>query len=257
MLISFTGELEQTMFNRFCEAQNLRALFCDEKLPPELRELIPEYKRVFEGDIRGTLVNDMLAYDEHSNSGHTEVTWSERDLTPLSHSNYGLLQEWYATRVPNVELSKIRPEAFQRTIIARTGETFATASASARDSLVFYRSHNMERRYGRIHNIFSHTQRGEDNIQRSQTFFVVDPFECLPSHRRHAFQGLRGAGCDVAYNRLSQPAVLVTSEDIISHFVCGPYEDPEIEGALIFMLSLEKAGLLLSVNINFIHNTQE
>ncbi|KAG2745834.1 hypothetical protein P692DRAFT_20849864 [Suillus brevipes Sb2] len=206
------GELEQTMFNRFCEAQNLRALFCAEKLPSELRELIPEYKRVFEGDIRGTLVNDMLAYDEHFNSRYAEVTWSE--------------------------------QAFQHTYITRLGETFATASASARDSLVVYRSHNKERRYGRIHNIFSHTQRGEDNIQRSLTFFVVAPFDCLSS--RHAFQGLSYAGCDVAHNRLSQPAVLVTNEDIVSHFACGPYEDPKIKGDLIFMLSLEKARLLLS-----------
>jgi hypothetical protein len=133
------------MFNRFCEAQNLCALFCAEKLPSELRELIPEYKHAFEGDIRGTLVNDMLAYDEHFNSRHAEVTWSERDLTPLSPSIHRLLQEWYAIRVPNLELPKVQPEAFQRTYITRLGETFVTASASARDSLVVYQSHNKER----------------------------------------------------------------------------------------------------------------
>ncbi|EIW83734.1 hypothetical protein CONPUDRAFT_150798 [Coniophora puteana RWD-64-598 SS2] len=94
------GQLEQTMTERFCMAQNLRAIFSSAMLPEELAELIPEYERVFNSDIRGTLLNDMLAYTEYFEAEEEQETWQEKDLTPLTSSEYALLTDWLSQQTP-------------------------------------------------------------------------------------------------------------------------------------------------------------
>ena len=53
-----------TLLIRFCRRQNLRHLFSVVSLPPSLSRLIPSFLKRFSSDIRGTLLNDMLAQED-------------------------------------------------------------------------------------------------------------------------------------------------------------------------------------------------
>ncbi|VDB92079.1 unnamed protein product [Peniophora sp. CBMAI 1063] len=57
------GELESTMFHRITMQQRLRALVYDGGLRPDLQELEPIFERLLGKDNRGTMLNDILAFE--------------------------------------------------------------------------------------------------------------------------------------------------------------------------------------------------
>ncbi|KAI0054756.1 hypothetical protein BV25DRAFT_1922397 [Artomyces pyxidatus] len=56
------GELEKTMFERLCMGQKLRQIIQSNKLSKCLQRLAPVFDKAFQDDIRGTHLNDMLAF---------------------------------------------------------------------------------------------------------------------------------------------------------------------------------------------------
>jgi len=84
------GDLEKTMFTRFCMMQRLKSSLHDPNLPSEFEEFSALYRDTFEEtDARGTRITDALAFEEHSVFTHETST-----LQRLSPAVYSLLQRW-------------------------------------------------------------------------------------------------------------------------------------------------------------------
>lgn len=60
--IVISGQMEQTFMHETCSSANLTALFQDISLPEDIRkQILPELKKAFDSDNRGTRLNDDLA----------------------------------------------------------------------------------------------------------------------------------------------------------------------------------------------------
>ena len=53
-----TGEMEGTMFTRFCRMQNLRILFTERNLPLEAHPIIEAFERRYKINVKGTILHD-------------------------------------------------------------------------------------------------------------------------------------------------------------------------------------------------------
>jgi hypothetical protein len=95
------GELEPTMLRRFCQGQNLHALFSRPQIPHAIHKLVPVFEAAFKDGKRGTLFSDGLAFAQNNerdddNNDDDEAHSSRRTILDLSDDVYSLLQDWVA-----------------------------------------------------------------------------------------------------------------------------------------------------------------
>jgi hypothetical protein len=100
-----TGEMEMTFINDACRAANLPALLSSNRLPDTMTSLWPEYQKTFCSDIRGTRLNDSLAF---GSSGRLKVTY----LSSKPKGKFAELQKYFAkgiTTLTGIHHSGILP----------------------------------------------------------------------------------------------------------------------------------------------------
>jgi hypothetical protein len=216
------GEMEATMFDHFCMTQNLRMLFSMHRLPlTSAREIIVEYERTFNNDIRGTLRSDMLAFDESYESTEETTSWTDSDLCDLDDTSYKLLTEWVASNDRHVK--QVNGRAFFRMKIGRLGSVLQTKEASFRDSHIVFRKEVSNWSAGCIRQIFTHT-RMRSKKMITQTFFVVDAYTSL-SPEDAALDHYRDfpiGGGRLFYKRFEDVPRIMTSDDIKCQFAYTP-----------------------------------
>jgi hypothetical protein len=231
------------MLFQFCKGQNLRALLRPEQVPVVVHEFIDQYDRLFRHDIRGTRLNDSLAFDEMFRKKEEEVVWTNRDLTPLQNPVYHLLRNWIDARDSSVHT--VPRGAFLRNSITILGQKFQPAVSSIDDSHVIYRQSGDGTAAGSIQDIFSHTRTTVDGSTITQTFFVVRQYTPLTpadaqldSYRR--FPVVCGGLC---YKNFTEEPAVISSDQVVCHFVSSSLKDMSaIKKDCILVLPMDKVG---------------
>lgn len=231
------------MFNRFCMGQQLRILFESHQFPSELDGIIQDYERLYSTDIRGTFRNDTLAFNESFHTMHEEVSWEAWQLTRLPEPVVTLLKGWLDTHVDH-GLPSASSTAFIRKHIIRLGEKYETQGTSVANSQVYFRGKDHTMSAGSIHMIFSQSCQGVDGSVQARTFFVVLPYLALS--REHAlldnFRQFPITGGRLFYKKFGMP-ILLSSEDIMFHFVYSTQDLPGSAERCIHALPLDKVSL--------------
>jgi hypothetical protein len=241
------GEMEKTMFKRFCMGQNLRRLFSQQQVPDQLHPIIGEYEKAFTADIRGTFINDNLAFDEHFVQQEERVLWDTSKLPVLPKATRKLLHEWITVHDPQCITEGLVPSTgYIRTKIGRLGQTFQVHSASVGDSNILfdYSTDGHSWSAGSINSMFSHTRYGPGGLCKTQTFIVVHPY--APLSDDHALVDpfrqpeVCKAGGRLFYNRFGQSPSLIAVDDIHCHFAFTPIDLPTIDEEVINVLPLDR-----------------
>ena len=170
------GELEGTIFERFCEGQNLRAQFTTDDMKKNLPKIQRAFSAAFQNDARGTLLNDILAFEDgdtvkYSNTSRTMLLPSEQHILLLGYQTSG--------RVVNPTR-----HVFMQTSVQTQGMMFSTSKTSYGNSLVIYRhagdDSSVPWKAGKIVSIFMSKQPAGDNRPlMSGPFFVAENFRPL------------------------------------------------------------------------------
>jgi len=177
----FEGELESTLFEKFCRAQHLKALISTHALPSMLHELVEIYRDEFHKDIRGTRLSDALAHDEMFQQLPEEVSWTKHDLTPLHPTVACLLNDWLKENGGLLHHIPVSREGHRRSKVIRLGQRFTVTSESISDShVVFHRREGgASWEAGAIQDLFSHTRELADGSRVTQTFAVIAAYKSL------------------------------------------------------------------------------
>ncbi|KAL0957380.1 hypothetical protein HGRIS_001182 [Hohenbuehelia grisea] len=228
------------MFRSFCRVQNTRILFDEKLIPPALVEIIPLFKHHFETEIRGTRLNDELAFSDTFVKVQERVDWDPADSERLDGPTYAKLCDWLHSTVGAVP-GFIRRSVHFRTKIGRLGQHFHAAPSSISNSYVLFRAPGEDDLVaGRIERIFSHA-RGTDNEKMGQTFCLVRKFACLsPSQQAlDPFRRYSSVCGRLVSKSLLEDEVLVREEDIACHFAYLALDYPHI-GTCMLALPLDK-----------------
>lgn len=138
------------MLRQFCLAQNIRALI-SEDLPKSLSAVKDAFVTAFDDDRRGSLINDILAFEDCMTYKNTAT------YTRLDDELYGLFQNRSTSQFPD------RRVLMQQTCYHR-GVQYAVFTHSKADSYVIFGSWpSREWRAGRITDIFVQTHHSEDD----------------------------------------------------------------------------------------------
>lgn len=222
------------MLRQFTRSQNLRAFLQPENLPASIHGLLPAYHKVFNSDLRGTLLHDTLTYDENYDRKAEIMTWSQREEQRLKAEVYDLLMNWVNRFDVNNKRRRsaalkepCSARAFMRTQIKWLGQTFHTHAPAlfgvdkvVSNSLVIFPDGQGDGTWsaGRIRKIFSH--RHPNTSEYVRTFFVIEEYAPLrPSdipfdiYRRFPILGGR-----IFYNKFKGSLVLRSTDEILGHF---------------------------------------
>ncbi len=165
------------MFERFCAGQSIRSRMTGNAMHKSMKPLQDLFRRFFGGDTRGTLMNDMWAFEKDlvDYSNHT-------DFTRLPDTIYDLLKQ-RLHRDREISLTAIlhTPVLVQRTVTCR-GIKFSRFTTSLGDSQVIFGQYpSGDWSAGTISDIFmwpdtSGSETGETVLT---PFFVVERFASL------------------------------------------------------------------------------
>jgi hypothetical protein len=236
-------ELEKTMFNHFCMSQKLRLLFHQQQIPQSIHPIISHYYKAFSSDIRGTLLNDNLAFDE--DSANIPV---KKNLSILPKEYHSLLRQWLLSHDPDVSVTNIPLRASMRAKFQRFGQVFQAVMSSPRDSYIMYKdSTSGTRAAGCIRDIFTHA-RYRHGSATVDTFFIVDTY--MPLSSVHAeidpYRQFPIVGGRLFYNSFLPHPTIILASDVMCHFACTVHDVPGIDEKCIHALPFDKAGPITS-----------
>ncbi|KAJ2912344.1 hypothetical protein MD484_g8074, partial [Candolleomyces efflorescens] len=209
------GELEKTMFTKFCCLQNLKALYTKTELPEVLHELITIYEETYASDLRGTRLSEIFSDDGLFGRVAADRTWEPKNFSSLSDEYLALLKQWFAKYRSNER--SYPHHVIQRASIYRFGHRFTSLDNSVEDSRVVFRlDEGAEWQVGSILSIFSEaTTRGPTE----QTWVVIKPFKELADDDtvRDFWSSYPVVGARLFQNECIGPAVLVDVKHIRCH----------------------------------------
>lgn len=232
------------MLRKYCMGQKLRTIFKPEYLPSALEPLLDDYDDQFLANIRGTLLNDTLAFDERFRQQQETMHWRKRDEAPLSPSDYNLLKAWLEKYDINSRSANISARAFHRTQIHRLGETFQTESVSDVESQVYFsREDGQGRAPGSIETIFSHTRSQSDGSTHTQTFFIVKQYTPLtPDHvDLDHYRDFPIVSGQVYYTSLHPKRIILSSDQLLYHFAPSNLDLPGVDEPCIVPIPLDRS----------------
>jgi hypothetical protein len=240
---AFSGEIEKTMFSKFCCMQNLKALYDCAELPEKLHELIEFYHNNYESDLCGSRLSDVFADDNRFGVVEDNRVWEHSDFVMLSDEDFELLRNWMTAHQPN-DLSYSR-EVVRRPEIYRFGQRFTNRNISADDSHIVFRHGEDNIQVGSILGIFSQAQPGGVT---KQTWAVIQPYEALAPEDTH-FDNYRSysvLGSCLFRNTWDGVPILVDVRSILSHFASCVLEVEGIAGECRLVLPLNKVRARLA-----------
>ncbi|KDQ06169.1 hypothetical protein BOTBODRAFT_181838 [Botryobasidium botryosum FD-172 SS1] len=226
------GQMEQTVFQTFIRGSALRTLLHHEKFPKELRSLQEPFDKAFSGDIRGTLLNDIL-----SSQKSTRVKFKPGHLQRLPTSLMSAFGSWAADfTVSNP------PKSLKSVFVAKfdlKGVVFATHEENPKNSyVIFLEDTSGEPMAGRIKYAFTDPRNPEsDNLLLAM--------ECwMPLGRKHAkfdyYRQYPVGGGRLYYDSFEAELRIVPTSSVISHVARTPYECEKIGTPCVHILPLDR-----------------
>lgn len=235
-----TGEMEITMFNTFIVGQQLRAGIVDRTwsqgdVQARLRDA---FLATFESDRRGTLLNDIWAFDDEA----APTPDAHSTSSTLTEDIYALLQN--RLNGPSSQHRYFRQTVLVQPTITKNGVTFSTFRNSPGNSHVVYGPFSDGRwSAGRIVAIFFWPHTDSESI----ACLVVEPFRELedaetrydPYRLFHA-----NASGKLFHASFERPIVLLI-QDIVCHFASTPYHITQLGTDVIHALPLDRVSILI------------
>lgn len=241
------GELETTLFIRFCNAQRLKSVLNADKLPQYLNDLACLYKTYFENtDRRGSRISDALAFNELSESDN--VDWDSKSLKRLEVKHFKALQIW-VNRYSNTP-GTLQPFTMIRDRVQWQDLTFTSQTTSFRDSQVVVNLTALPGNWsaGSIHKMFTVRWLTTDERYVTRTFAEINLYQPLEgddllydNYRRFGF-----AGGKLFHRSGSQDTILLPLELIACHFGYSALRVPSIDTEVMHVLPLPKVCCVVS-----------
>ncbi|KAJ3506586.1 hypothetical protein NLJ89_g6792 [Agrocybe chaxingu] len=222
------GEMEKTKFKRFCQMQNLRALFSECQIPKVAQSIIETFEAHFQVDIRGTLSSETSRpRGPHSIWYIEAVQWDTKaggslfqSLQNLIHSLSPIAGSGY---IPN------RIRLLQG--LDRNGQLFECRPKLNNANILFQKPGTDELAVGVIDFLFLHTRVHGLDERRMEAFAVVLEYELLSAQDSlvDPFISFPHVGGYLRYDRLRQLAILIPFKNIVAHVGWSMLVIPEIE----------------------------
>jgi hypothetical protein len=234
-----SGEIEKTMFSKFCSTQNIKALYHRDELPEKLHEMIQLYEANYESDFRGTRLSDVFAEDNKFGVVDTDRPWAASDFTPLKDDDFGLLQAWMTKNQPGDK--SYGRQVVLRPDIHRYGQRFTDRGRSVDDSQVVFHDEGGAPRVGFILGIFSRASEGGPT---EQTWAVIQPYKELAPEETISdhYRSYPTLSACLFRNTWAKSPVLVDVRSIRCHVASCVLEVDNIEGDCRLVLPLNKVG---------------
>jgi hypothetical protein len=217
----FLGELEKSKFLRFCRAQNLRYLFTQAQLPPEIHPVIDIFEKRYGVPVHGTLLD--------SDNGETHMKTKKQARHCAFDEKYTeCARHWFSLNIPDCNF---RPH--QACIVPhldRHGRHYQGGEHPNRN--VMFRPDKSAGQLpvaGQILFLFSYL---------SQNFAVLHAFKPLPSHLLDFTDSLPQAAGYLTSMELEPDPIVIQSEDIVSHFASIPVDTPGFQQPKLHVLPL-------------------
>lgn len=248
------GEMEKTMLFQFTRSQNLRALLQPHNIPPAIHGLLQAYQKIFNSDVRGTLLHDTLSYDETYTRMEEDVTWSQKEETRLSTQVYELLFNWMRrqdVRGSHSSQEHCSARAFIRSHIKWLGQTFSVQSGDKlmSNSLVIFPDEKGNEKWsaGGIRKIFSHTHQDVLGSKKTLTFFLIEEYSGLREDHIQFdnYRKFPALGGRIFYNTFNAQLILLPTEEILGHFGYTARKFQGIEDDCIHVYPFTKVCLYL------------
>ncbi len=241
-----------------CRAANFKVVLENDHIRQQAQELVDAFEESAAEDRRGTRLRESTFLDPLPSLNRTSkplkiLTLDDACLRALiAHMNHAAGKEVFvdvreSRWTPGVQ--QVTGRAFKCPRIFCGGVSFRSASDSPRDSnLIFHSSTTSSSSAGRILQIFNYPIWDGTGKLTESTYLYVAPLEKLTSEdaARDPFRSYAYVGGELYYDRY-QPGVIITPDDIVSHFARTPMELPAIPYPCIHVLSLDKVWVLLAI----------
>ncbi|KAJ3963911.1 hypothetical protein EV361DRAFT_120089 [Lentinula raphanica] len=209
------GELEQTMFVRFCQMQKLKAKFHDEGQSSLVHSLATLYQNTFEDmDSRGSRISDALAFEEDQSELADDIaSWPSGFVQRLDREMYALLQHCKPADDGSF-LSVVQPH--QK--VKQRGAIFAPQHRSFANAQVILETQGWTA--GSIQQIFTAVWKAHDGKHHGKTFASIKLYKPLNGNdlEHDHYHEFGFSGGRLFYDELESHAVLIPLDNIISHF---------------------------------------
>lgn len=237
--------MEITMFERFCAAQNIKAVMVGNVVPDALESLQKLFARVFmNNDSRGTLLNDIWAADVNEviqYRNHSQSSFLKDDILRLVqeclyrfHRNFGGVGD------PGRPL--LHNRALMQTTINCRGMNFSSEATSVGDSQVIFGDYPSGAWFaGKISQIF--LLEGSAGVQVNQVpFFLVRVFQNLSTEDTSVdhYRPYTGVGGQLFYAEYQADPIVLHFDEIVAHFACTAYRSDLIDRPCIHVLPLDR-----------------
>lgn len=238
------GEVEATMFNSFCSAQELRVFMHSGQLPEEVTtRLLPQFERVFDEGGRGTLQNDIRAF--HTQPQQLENTTRFTRLRPADDTR--LRARLRADGVITAAYDIPGQEVLLQRSVTHRGVRFCTKSTAAGDSqIVFGDLAKGTWQAGKIAQIIVWPRRLRQGEMEYHTFVEVEALHPLSPEDAEAdpYRPYPFVAGRLYYSEAS--STMIGFQDIACHFarVSRPKEHTGLGHDCIHVLPLDRVSIL-------------
>lgn len=235
-------DIAPTFLDRFCQQQNLRAMFTSPLLS-DLPDVANAFNRVFASDTRGTLLDDIATFE----GGSTKP--------PTAESNdYFRLPDDLAEKLRQQVLPVFSKKVFNPFItkldsVSEGGDIYKpVGTRSGDENAVFKTTKDKTWRAGRILMFFNHAHMGLGNQRTEATFVVLEEYKPLsPMHRESdPYRHYSVAGGRLFYDEFLPKQVLLLTEVLHCHCsISRPrihWRDNAINDKVVHILPLNKVG---------------
>ncbi|GBE86757.1 hypothetical protein SCP_0906380 [Sparassis crispa] len=236
-------DLPGTMLRRFCMRQNLRSLFNPESLPQSISSIIAPFISSFQSEHRGTLLQDMLAFEDplgDPDLDNDELEEETRDFSRLGDQEWNALQSWFAGH--NFIRPHINRYVVRNKKLEVQDDIYKPVTTSRGDSyIVFQCADDADWRAGRVVDIFTHSYR-QENIDVRRNFLLVEEYIALEirhiqfdPYRKFPFVGGR-----LFYDKVRDQLIVLEVDEITCHFAHTRRTTPSIDIDCVHVLPLNK-----------------
>ena len=263
------GQLEVTLFERFCMNQRLRAIVSTLGLSSNLQALLPVFHRHF-GQTKetGTLMSDMHALGSSPDAEDQDLSktaekldcyisrlldaYEEREVVQEigasgeHKSNGGVYMQPEQVRLAQYWKNGIR-YGVKHDKFGRRGVTFSPFHCNKRNSYVAIGVSD-DWHAGRIVSIFSYAHQGPTPKLKghTETYFVVQKFSKLTEtdgiHDPYRNFSIAGR---LYYDTIEKEPELATVKEILCHVAYTPVQSPRIGLPCIHVLPLDRVRELV------------
>lgn len=226
------GQMEESKFLRFCRIQNLRAIFSQMNLPPELRSVVSFYQKRFH--IQGTLFEDDHILEE-DNIPLRPGKKSEADKYYIK-----ILQEWISSPLSSTKSKFAFSKATILPWIDRNGKRFQPGNGG-NGHVLFQNPGALEPSYmpGCIFSIISLPERSQGNNNKAEVYVLLKKFQILSAKDtlQDTYRRIPHGGY-LVYKDHAPDYTVVPIADIVTHFAFISRNISGIERQCIHILPL-------------------